>query len=108
MHILESRAGDIAMLVKTSVAQKILAYTERQKIPLKEAFLIKIDAKQHFGASVEACLLVIRLAQNRQNTNYDYTIFESLECNHGQRVGHRQGLTVGNLGQFEEWRYLLG
>ncbi len=104
----ETRAGDIAMLVKTSVAQKILAHAERQKIALQEAFLIKIDAKQHFGASVEACLLVMRLTQNPQNTNYDYTIFESLECTHGQRVGHRRGLTVGNLNQFEETAYLLG
>ncbi len=104
----EGRSGDIAMLVKTSVAQKILAYAQRQNIALKEAFLIKIDAKQHFGASVEACLLVMRLTQNQQNTNHDYTIFENLEYTHGQRVGHRQGLTVGNLSQFEEFRYLLG
>jgi tRNA1(Val) A37 N6-methylase TrmN6 len=104
----EGRSGDIAMLVKTSVAQKILAYAQRQNMPLKEAFLIKIDAKQHFGASVQACLLVIRLSKNQQNTNYDYTIFENLECTHGQRVGHRQGLTVGNLKQFEETAYLLG
>ncbi len=108
LHWFEARAGDLAMLVKTSVAQKILANAERQKIGLQEAFLIKIDAKQHFGASVEACLLVMRITQNPQNTNYDYTIFENLECTHGQRVGHRQGLTVGNLSQFEEFGYLLG
>ncbi len=107
LRCFETRAGDIAMLVKTSVAQKILAYAERQKIGIQEAFLMKIDAKQHFGASVEACLLVMRLTQNPQNTNYDYTIFENLECTHGQQVGHRQGLTVGNLSQFEEFGYLL-
>jgi hypothetical protein len=104
----EGRSGDIAMLVKTSVAQKILTHIKKQNTPIQEAFLVKIDAKKHFAASVEACLLVIRLSRHCKPATYDYTIFENLNCTHGQQVGHRQGFTVSHLPQFETTAYLLG
>jgi hypothetical protein len=104
----EGRAGDVAMLVKTAVARKILAHAERQRTAVRNAFMIGIDAKKYFGASVEACLLVIRLTDNAKNTNYDYMIFDDLSDNKGRLVGHRNGLTVGNLAAFNASAYLVG
>lgn len=102
------RAGDIAMLIKTSVARKVLAHAERENSAVREACLIEIDAKRHFGASVEACLLVIRLSGDKKDANHDYTLFNNLDCTHGQRIGHRMGLTVGDIDVFSEYSFLLG
>jgi hypothetical protein len=105
---LEGRSGDVAMLVKTAVARKILAHAERQNAAVYDAFIIGIDAKKDFGAAVEACLLVIRLTENAKKLNHDYTIFDNLQDNKGRRVGHRGGLTVGNLAAFSKSSFLVG
>ena len=102
------RSGDIAMLLKTSVARKVLAHAERQRLPICEANIFCIDAKNEFNASVEACLLVIRLSDNSSTALYDYSIFKSISDSHGYRVGHREGLTVGDLDAFESSSFLLG
>ncbi len=101
------RPGDIAMLVKTAVARKVLAHAERQREPVREAFIFGIDAKKSFDAAVDACLLVIRLDANA-SAHYDYTVFDNLQGANGRRVGHRGGLTVGNLDAFEAASHLLG
>lgn len=104
----QKRSGDIAMLVKTAVARKVLAHAERHKDAVREAFIIGIDAKKSFDASVDACLLVVRLCGDRQRANYDYTVFANLDDNIGTRVGHRDGLTVADLHAFGQGRHLLG
>lgn len=104
---LNGRDADIAMLVKTSVARKVLAHAEKQHAPVAQAFVIGIDAKKEFGACVDASLLVVRLSAGAARS-HDYTMFDSLSAVHGRRVGHRMGLTVGDLELFEAHRYLLG
>lgn len=104
---LEPTGGDVAMLVKTAVARKVIAHAARQKAPLKQAYMAGIDAKKSFGASVDACLLVLRL-DPECTPNYDYTIFASLNGSEGQRVGHRNGSTVGDLDAYERAAYLVG
>lgn len=107
MRWLQGRDGDVAMLVKTAVARKILAHAEKQGTAVREAFVIGIDAKKEFGASVEASLLVMRLSGEAAEC-HDYTVFDALTSTHGRRVGHRMGLTVGDLELFETYRYLVG
>lgn len=104
----KGRSGAIAMLVKTAVARKILAHVERQKLPVREASIHLIDAKKEFNAAVEACLLVIRLVDKLERPQYDYSIYGSLSGSQARRVGHRDGLTVGDLDAFEASSYLLG
>ncbi|MDF5721026.1 MAG: hypothetical protein PUP91_11210 [Rhizonema sp. PD37] len=98
----EGRVGNAA------VARKILAHAERQGTAVQDAFMISIDAKKHFGAAVEACLLVICLADHSQKPNHDYIIFDSLCDDKGRRVGHRGGLIVGDLTTFNECAFLVG
>lgn len=104
---MKGREGDVAMLVKTAVARKILAHAARQGVAMREAFVFGIDAKKEFGASVDASLLVMRLSSEAVSC-HDYTIFDNLAAVHGRRVGHRMGLTVGDLDSFETNRYLVG
>jgi len=105
----QDRSGDVAMLCKTSVARKVLAHIERRgRMAVQDAFLVGIDAKKYFGAAVDACLLVIRLAAGRQEVSYDYTVYSDLQDIRGKRVGHRMGLTVGDLDAFASSSFLLG
>lgn len=104
---LSRRGGDVAMLVKSAVARKVLAHAERQRAPLREAHIVEIDAKRHFDASVDACLLVMRLDPHAV-PSYDYSVFRSLDDEIGRRVGHRRGLSVSDLEAFEAGAFLLG
>jgi len=101
------RGGDIALLVKTSVARKILAHAEREKIPVVNSEIIKIDAKKHFSAAVDACLMVIQIDPDGI-TSYDCTVFSSFDDKKGQKIGRRNGLLVSNLGIYEKHHFLLG
>ncbi|CAJ0741473.1 hypothetical protein R16034_02659 [Ralstonia edaphis] len=104
---LSGRRGDVAMLVKTAVARKVLAHAERQGEPVVNALIVEIDAKKHFGAFVDACLLVIQL-DPQATPSYDYTILKSVDDTGGRRVGHRQGLTISDLDAFSACSFLVG
>lgn len=102
------REGDIAMLIKTATARKVLAHVQRQPFGMREAYLFTIDAKKEFDASVEACLLVMRMTGDASPSATDYTVYEHLDAEHGRRVGHRFGLTVNDLDAFKAHEHLLG
>ncbi len=104
---LSKSGGSLAMLVKTAVARKVLAHAERQKQPVTRSTIAKIDAKKHFDASVDACLLVIEF-DPAAAASYDYTIFDDLDDRVGRKVGHRQGMTVSDLDTFASSEFLLG
>ncbi|MDR1462371.1 MAG: hypothetical protein LBI68_04435 [Azoarcus sp.] len=104
---LQGRDADVAMLVKTSVARKVLAYAEQRRDAIHDAFLVGIDAKKHFGVAVDACLLVMRLDPAAKPQG-DYTVYADLGAKFGKRVGHRQGMTVADLDAFEHCSFLLG
>lgn len=102
------RSADIAMLVKTAVARKVLAQSEKMGVPVSDAMIFGIDAKKEFNANVEACLLVIRIGSAPHQAEYDYTVFDSLEAKQGRRVGHRGGMTIADLDLFHKWQHLIG
>ena len=104
---LDGKCGTIAMLVKTSVARKVMAHVEKDGRKVIDARVVHIDAKRHFDASVDACLLVIRLSPDGM-PKYDYKVFSGLDDVVGRTVGHRAGLTISNLENFESTKSLLG
>jgi hypothetical protein len=61
VNALRGRQATIAMLCKTATARKLLRYGWQNDGRIASAALYRIDAKAHFGASVDACLLVARL-----------------------------------------------
>lgn len=93
------RQGYLAMLVKTAVARKFLNHLHAKKISVLRSAIYSIDARRYFNVSVEACLLLCQF--DGQSHNYDYDIYDSLESTKGQRVGHRNGITVRDLETFE-------
>jgi hypothetical protein len=109
MRTLGSRGGDLAMLVKTAVARKVIAHAERMELGVSYAAIFGIDAKRHFDASVDACLLVMRFTGAQSSAGIDYDVHTSLTGDgEVRRVGHRLGLTVGDLARFERHSHLIG
>jgi len=101
------RGGDIALLVKTSVARKMLAHAEREQIPTANSHIIKIDAKKHFSASVDACLMVVQIEPTGV-PSYDCTVFSSFDDDQGKTIGRRHGWTVNDIKIYDKYHFLLG
>ncbi|MBV6395168.1 MAG: hypothetical protein HFACDABA_00739 [Anaerolineales bacterium] len=102
----QNRKGYLAMLCKTAVARKFLSHLHANKKGLFRSAVYGIDAKKHFGASVEACLLFCEF--DGASHNYDYDVYESLEATEHNRVGHRRGMTIRDLDTFERLGNLFG
>ena len=56
---LDDRDGCVTMLCKTATARKVLFHAWRNHLDIGRATIHPIDASSHFGASVDACLLVV-------------------------------------------------
>jgi hypothetical protein len=107
MSWFENRPGIIAMLIKTGVARKIIAHAEKNSAPLTSARVFKINAKAAFDASVDACLLLLEF-DHRKPRSYDYSIYESLNSDNHTRIGHRDGMTISNLDDYQRYSHLVG
>lgn len=66
-HLLETLSGRhaiLAMLCKTTVARKTLKRAWRSDLQVGKASIWLIDAFYHFGAAVDACLLVCEMGKD--------------------------------------------
>ena len=59
LEALHRRAGCMAMLCKTATARKTLRHAWLNRLNIGRCSLHLIDAQRHFGASVDACLLIV-------------------------------------------------
>ena len=89
VKVLRGRPATIAMLCKTGTARKLLRFAWQNDGRIAAASLHRIDAKQHFGASVDACLL---LAKTGEAGPTEAKVFESLSTK-------RAETTLGLAGQ---------
>jgi len=109
IHLIEwmsSRHGTIAMLLKESVARKVLFHSWKHAIPLADASLYRFDAKKHFGVSVAACLLVCDLRPGptlRKCEVYDLADPERVI----QTIGYCREMLLADIEGFERHPALL-
>jgi len=66
-----SREVTVAMLLKTSVARKILRYAWENQAPLRRAAIYEIDAMKHFRVAAAACLFVCEMGPGPRTTMCD-------------------------------------
>lgn len=65
LKLLRELAGEpvaIALLCKLQVARNVLEYARRTGYPVRRAAVYRVDGRKWFGASTEACLLVVETA----------------------------------------------
>lgn len=104
---LAPRDGQLAMLVKTSVARKVLLQCWRKGLPMEKAALWDINAKEHFDASVPACFLFISFKSGASSKRCDH--YSSLSAaRKDSTFGEVDGLLVADIGKFEKWKHLRG
>ena len=103
---LSNREGTIAVLCKYSVARKVIRQVKKQLGKKFSAYIYSIDAKAHFGASVEACLCVL---STNPSANTDCEVYEDLKSEKAlYLIGERNGSIVRDTSKYEKWRHLGG
>jgi hypothetical protein len=104
---LSGRCGMIAMLCKTAVARKIMYHVWKNNLPVSLTRLFQIDAQQYFGASVDACFIVIDMFHGSPST--DCHIFDNIEKeNPSTIIGYDSGLVLANVALYKKWQLLAG
>ena len=110
LHLLEWLSGSsavLAMLCKTVVARKVLQYAWSKRLQVKASATYSVNALEHFGASVEACLLVCILEPGASSRECE--VYRNLdERTPHSRFAFRNGRLVANLNAFERYGYLYG
>lgn len=108
---LRGRDGLLAMLCKTTVARKVLRYAWQNDVPIVTASLYLVNAQEHFGASVDACLLLIRVtpAGGKTEDNKMCAVYPSLDAPQPDRCfGLQDGMLVADIALYRKWKDLVG
>ncbi|UCG02413.1 MAG: SAM-dependent methyltransferase [Candidatus Heimdallarchaeota archaeon] len=107
LKALNGHSGILAMLCKVAVARKVLIYAKKEKISVFSSKVILIDAKEYFGASVDACLFICHVKP--ASFNYTCHIYESFDSNIPiQEIGYIDERMVANIPLYKKWRHLIG
>jgi methylase of polypeptide subunit release factors len=109
IRILESlnhRHATTAMLCKTSVARKVLAHAWKRDLRLRRSRIYLIDAKEAFGASVHACLLVCDTTVSERHEHI-CQVYESIsEDAYRTTFGYRNHRLIADIECYERWKHL--
>jgi hypothetical protein len=96
------------MLCKTAVARRVLSRAWQAGLPLDSCEIRGIDALRHFGARVEACLLVCRSTKG-DDSSCDCRTFDQLKDRRNKRTfGWRDGRLVADVDAYRRLGHLLG
>lgn len=104
---LQGRDSCIAMLCKTAVARKILNHLYARQLHLTSCSTYNIDAKKHFNANVESCLLICKFESRSTPTThlissqYYCDVFENLDSLKYRRIGYRNNILVRDIDTFD-------
>ena len=104
---IDGKRATIAMLCKTSVARKVLAHAWKNGYRLENADIYHIDATTHFGAAVDACLLVVTASSTEPSLKC--RVYDSLnESSAGAILGYADGRLLADATAYENWKHLEG
>lgn len=107
LHWLDNQNAVMGMLCKTAVARKLLMYAWKNEISLSDSAIYHIDAATHFGASVDACLLVCHFSPFVRSLMCG--VYGSIEdINPKHTIGNRDGELVASVELYERWKHLQG
>ena len=106
---LPGRDATLAMLVKTAVARKALHYAWKHNLPIHDAAIYQIDAQKHFGAAVDACLLVCSTTLSAAPAPKECLVFPALDSSvPTATLSYRDGLLIADAKHYAQWQHLQG
>lgn len=100
---LSSRVLTLGMLCKTQVARNVIEYAASVGWPLSNAAVYRIDAKQWFGASVDACWFTVRVDPDGERA-YVASVLDDVfqpEATPASRFGVIGGHLVSDVDAYE-------
>jgi hypothetical protein len=105
---LQGKEATLAMLCKTAVARKVMAYCWRRDLQMGKCQIFPIDAMRNFGAAVEACLFVGSF--NCRSKDRSCLIYNDLATSqvHTRHMGYKDGSIVSDVEKYERWSFLRG
>jgi len=108
IRLIESlnECGTIAMLCKTMTARKVLRHVWKTWGGLEDSAMYLIDAKAHFGVSVDACLFY---ATGRRTVHRTAGVYADLSrAKLLSEIGLVDGHLVSNVGMYREHKDIDG
>ena len=103
-ELLAGRDAVLAMLCKTAVARKLIKYVWKKDIDISLASLFRIDAQEHFGAAVDACLMILRFGGPACHEASVYNSLTALEPE--QVMGYKNGELIASIKGFDSLEHL--
>ncbi|HEV8003658.1 MAG TPA: hypothetical protein VGP63_27585 [Planctomycetaceae bacterium] len=111
LQAIVGRRATLAMLCKTAVARRVLSRAWETGLPIASCEIRPIDAVRHFGARVDACLLICRCRNSSVDSATDVgecRVFANLESGQITRTfGWRDGRLIADIGAYERVKHLL-
>ncbi|MBA2114495.1 hypothetical protein [Bremerella alba] len=92
LEAMPQQDSTLAMLCKTTVGRKVLEQAWKAGLPLTGCSIRKIDSREHFDASVDACLLVCHMQAAAPTVTCE--VYEDFDADQPSTV---LGLHSGNL-----------
>lgn len=103
-ELLTGRNAMLAMLCKTAVARKVVKYVWKKGIGISLASLFRIDAQEHFGAAVDACLMVLKFGEP---ACHEASVYDSLTAiGPEQVIGYKNGELIASIKGFDSLEHL--
>jgi hypothetical protein len=98
------------MLCKIATARKVLRTAwQHPGLELRRASLHRIDARQHFGVAVEACLLVAHVAHQEPAGASEAAVYQSLSARRRSgNIGLAGRELIADVGAYRKLRHLEG
>ena len=107
LECLNGRRATLAMLCKTAVARKVLLHAWKNRMTLERSEMRRINAVAHFGARVDACLLICRLRPASRDKSC--FVYDDLAAVHATaEFGFRDGSLISNTEGYDRWHHLQG
>ena len=107
LECLSGRNAVMAMLCKTSVARKVLRCAWTADLQIARSSIYAIDAEKHFGASVDACLLVCCLHPG--SSAKECVVHTDLDASRtASTFGLHRGRLVADLDAIKRYGWLYG
>ncbi|MFH0734947.1 MAG: N-6 DNA methylase [bacterium] len=104
---LKSYNTTIALLIKTSVARKLLKYCWINNLPIKSAKIFRIDSKKHFNISADSCMFYLEFGQIKLEKTckvYSNLSLQSI----GSTIGFSKNDLTANIEGYQKLKYLEG
>lgn len=102
----DGTSSTLAMLVKTSVARRLLAHAWKSRLPIESAAVYTIDAAAHFDVAASACLFVCSLGKTSAPTECDVFDLDKPTTRTG-RIGYRKDKLVADVVAYDRVSHLI-